>query len=147
MLMLLRPAYYLKLTLPTVDELEAALGAAAQLVGRTGIGRAELEPLRTTFASEIQKRLTRQTAATLHALVSRLPDKPDLARWRTAVDIAAQRAGLLVCGELAAAARMLATEASPLGGQRPNQRIHDLVSYSVSPSYFAARAHLGVTVG
>ena len=147
MLMLLRPAYYLKVTLPTVDELEAALGAAAQLVGRTGIGRAELEPLRTAFASEMQKRLTRQTAATLHALVSRLPDKPDLARWRTAVDIAAQRAGLLVCGELAAAARMLATEASPLGGQRPNQRVHDLVSYSVSPGYFAARAHLGVTVG
>ncbi len=139
MLALLRPAYYLKLTL-NVDELEAALGAAAQLVGRAGIGRPQLEPLRAQLAAEIGKRLSRETATQLHALVARLGDAPDLARWRSAVDAAAQRAGLLVSGELAATARMLATE----GG--PRQRVQDLVTFSVSPAYFAARAHLGVKV-
>ena len=142
----LRPAYYLKLALPSDDELEAALAAAAALGGRPGLGRPELEAERAAFAAEMQKRLARGAEEPLRALVARLPERPDLARWRSAVDLAAHRAGLLVCGELAAAARMLSTES---GGPRlrPHQRVHELVAYSVSPAYFAARQHLGVTVG
>jgi tetratricopeptide (TPR) repeat protein len=140
MLALLRPTYYLKLTLSTVEELEAALAAAAKLVGRT-LGRPELEPLTSVFAPEIQKHLTRPRAEAILALVERLPDRPDLARWRAAVDAAAQRAGLLVAGELAAAARMTA-----LAGARPTHRVEELVAYSVSPGYFAIRKHLGVAV-
>ncbi|MGE5180546.1 MAG: tetratricopeptide repeat protein, partial [Acidobacteriota bacterium] len=147
MLALLRPAYYLKLALPSVDELEAALGAAAQLVGHPWVGRGELEPLRAAFVAEMKKRLNRRSAEALIALAGRLPERPDLARWREAVDAAAQRAGLLVSGELAASTRMLSTEAGALGGPRPAQRVEDLVSYSVSPSYFAVRSHLGITVG
>ena len=145
MLAQLRPAYLLKLSLPSVEELEAALAAAAELVGRPGLARPQLQQLQAAFGAEIQKRITRPAAEQVHALVQRLPDRPDLARWRNSVDMTAQRAGLLVCGELAAAARMLSTEAA-VGTTRPMQRVHDLVSYSVSPSYFAARAHLGVAV-
>ncbi|MEO8845487.1 MAG: hypothetical protein ABI591_24525 [Kofleriaceae bacterium] len=141
LLALLRPAYYLKLALPSIDELEAALAAAASLVGRT-LGRPQLEPQRTAFAEEMQKRLPRAAAEPLRALVARLPEQPDLARWRNAVEIAGQRAGLLVCGELAAAARMLATEA----GAHGRHRVLELVAYSVSPAYFAARQHLGIAV-
>ena len=146
MLALLRPAYYLKLTLASVDELEAALSAAAMLVGKKGVGRPQLEPLISAFIPEMQKRLTRQIGEALVPLVNRLPDQVDLGRWRNAVDATAQRAGLLVAGELAGAARMLSTEAIAIGGLRPNQRVQELVSYSVSPSYFSARRHLGVTV-
>jgi tetratricopeptide (TPR) repeat protein len=137
----LRPAYYLKLALPSVDELEAALAAAASLCGRS-IGRPQLEPIRAQFAAEMQQRIARSAGEPLRALVARLPEQPDLARWRNAVDMASQRAGLLVCGELAAAARMLATD----GRTKPQQRVHELVAYSVSPAYFAARQHLGVAV-
>ena len=145
MLALLRPTYYLKLTLSTVEELEAALAAAAQLVGKK-LGRPELEPLTSVFVPEIQKRLTRPIAEVLLSLVVRVPAEPDLARWRNAVDAAAQRAGLLVAGELAAAARMISSDATALGGLRPSQRVQELIGYSVSPSYFAVRRHLGVTV-
>jgi tetratricopeptide (TPR) repeat protein len=141
LLALLRPAYYLKLAMASVDELEAALAAAASLAGKA-IGRPQLEPLRTAFAAEMQPRLRPDAADTLRQLVARLPEQPDLARWRNAVDLAAQRAGLLVCGELAAAARMLATD----GRARPQPRVHELVAYSVSPAYFAARQHLGIAV-
>jgi tetratricopeptide (TPR) repeat protein len=145
MLALLRPAYYLKVALGGVDELEAALAAAARLVGQQA-GRAELEPLASAFLPELQKRATRPVTEALAALVSRLPEPLDVARWRAAVDAAAQRAGLLVSGELAAAARMLPGDAALLGGARPGQRAADLVGYSVSPSYFAIRRHLGVAV-
>ena len=142
MLSLLRPAYWLRLALPAVEELEVAVAAAADLGGRPGLGASS--ELRTAISAEIQKRLPRTGVAALRSIVERLPERPDLARWRTAVDLASQRAGFLVSGELAAAARMLSTEAS--AGGRPGQRVQQLVSYSVSPSYFAVRAHLGVTV-
>ena len=144
MLSLLRPAYWLRLALPAVEELEAALGAAAALGGRPGLGSAAGGELQSAIATELLKRLPRSGAEALRAIVARLPERPDLARWRTAVDLASQRAGFLVSGELAAAARMLSTEAS--AGGRPGQRVQQLVSYSVSPSYFAVRAHLGVTI-
>jgi hypothetical protein len=56
------------------------------------------------------------------------------------------RAGLLVCGELAAAARMASTEPAHPGGLRPADKVRDLIVYSVSPTYFAARRHLSLQV-
>ncbi|HSD91104.1 MAG TPA: tetratricopeptide repeat protein, partial [Kofleriaceae bacterium] len=142
MISLLRPAYYLRLTLGSPDELEAALCAAALVVGRKPrFARPELADLTQTIAAELQKRITRSTGEAVLALLERLPERPDLVRWRNAVDAAAQRAGLLVSGDLAATARMAASET-----QRPTQRVQDLVAYSVSPAYFATRRHLQVTV-
>src|SRR5262249_25206143 len=145
MLALLRPAYYLRLALISVDELEAVLAAAARIVGKK-LGRPELESAVTAFAAEIQPRLTRSVATAQPGLIERLPDAPDLTRWRNAVDATAQRAGLLVAGDLAAATRMVASETTAPGSPRPNQRVAELVAYSVSPEYFAARRHLDVTV-
>lgn len=146
MIALLRPSYYLKLTLPGVDELEAALAAAALVVGRQRPTRPALEPMITAIAAELQKRLTRPNGEALLHLVQRLPEQTDLLRWRNAVDAAAQRAGLLISGDLAATARMIASEATGPGSLRPNQRVAELVAYSVSPAYFAARRHLGLAV-
>jgi tetratricopeptide (TPR) repeat protein len=147
MIALLRPAYYMKLTLGSVHELEAALHAAALAVGlKSRAARPELEQATNQIAAELQKRLTRSTGETLLTLVKRLPEKPDLAAWRNAVDAAAQRAGLLVSGDLGATARMISSEAAAASAQRPTQRVQELVAYSVSPAYFAARRHLQVTV-
>lgn len=146
MLALLRPSYYLKLTLATVEELEVALAAAAQVVGRKRASRPEHADVIATLASALQRMLTRPMAEAVLSLVDRLPEQVDLARWRNAVDAAAQRAGLLIAGDLAAATRMIAVDATPLGGQRPSQRVQELIAYSVSPAYFAARQHLGVSV-
>jgi hypothetical protein len=144
MLTLLRPAYYLKLALPTAEELAVVLAAAAHVVGVHNT-RPELEPQIAALAPEIQSRLTRPTAEALRALIARLSNPIDLTRWRNAVDAAAQRAGLLVSGELAASARMITSDGS-VGALRPNQRVADLVAYSVSPNYFQIRQHLGVPV-
>jgi hypothetical protein len=146
MIALLRPTYYLKLTLASADELEAALAAASAVVGRKRAIRPQLEPLVEAIATELPKRLTRPTAEALLQLVHRLPERADLVRWRNAVDAAAQRAGLLISGDLAATARMIASEAAGPSGQRPTQRVQELVAYSVSPAYFAARRHLGLQV-
>jgi hypothetical protein len=98
------------------------------------------------IAAELPKHLTRATGEALMQLVHRVPEQADLMRWRNAVDATAQRAGLVVSGDLAATARMIASEASPPGAPRPNQRVAELVAYSVSPAYFAVRRHLGISV-
>jgi hypothetical protein len=147
MLALLRPAYVLRLALPTIDELEAVLAAAGTAVGKPLAGvRPEPAAAAVAFVPEIQRRLTPQATETLAGLMARLPDRPDLGAWRNAVDTAARRAGLLVSGDLAAAAAILAAEASPPGGPRPADKVRDLLLYSVSPDYFAARRHLGIAV-
>lgn len=146
MIALLRPAYYLKLTLASVDELEAALAAASLVCGKQRATRPQLEPLIAAIAAELPKRLSRPSAEALVQLVQRLPEQPDLLRWRTAVDAAAQRAGLLISGDLAATTRMIASESGAPGGPRPTQRVAELVAYSVSPAYFAARRHLGLAI-
>ena len=92
MFAMLRPHYYLRLALPTLDDLDAALSAAARIGGRAGAG--SVEPATTMFAVQIQERLGRAATARLRALVDKLPARPDLAGWRTAVDVAAQRAAL-----------------------------------------------------
>jgi hypothetical protein len=146
-LALLRPAWYLRLALPTIAELEAALFAAVGIVRGEVTGRAELAPLISAFATEMKKRLTPSTAELLRGLVGRLSERPSLGRWRDGVDAAARRAGLLVCGELEAAAHMVSTEPTLADGPRPSDKVRDLVVFSVSPGYFAARRRLGVAVG
>jgi hypothetical protein len=145
-LALLRPAWYLRLALPTVQELDAALIAAIGLVRDDVAVRPEIAPLVESFSAEMKKRVGPQTREALGDLVRRLTERPNLARWRDAVDTAARRAGLLVCGELEAAARMVSTEPVLPDGPRPRDKVQDLVVFSVSPAYFATRRKLGVAV-
>jgi tetratricopeptide (TPR) repeat protein len=142
-LALLRPAWYLRLTLPAVAELEAALYAAVALVREDSPA---LSRLAKAFVPEMERRLTPQTKTLLSGLVERLAARPDLGRWRNAVDTAARRAALLVCGELESAARMVAAEPILPDGPKAKDKVRDLVLFSISPGYFAARRKLGLAV-
>jgi tetratricopeptide (TPR) repeat protein len=143
---MLRPAYYLRLALPSLDELEAVLLASSAIGGKTVQVRPQLAPLVESFGTLMQKQLSPRALGALPGLISRLPEAPDVQRWANSVDTAARRAALLVCGELAAAVRMAGAEPVRPGGPRPVERARDLLLYSVSPAYFAARRHLNVTV-
>jgi len=144
---LLRPAYYLRLALPAIEELDAALGAAMTVGGKPVSVKREIAEVAGAFAGEMQKRLSPAAVETLHGLVARLATgKADLARWRNAVDRTARRAALVICGELAAAASMVASEATTVGGPRPQDKVRELVAFSVSPAYFAVRKRLGLAI-
>ncbi len=74
---------------------------------------------------------------------------PDLGRWLRAVELTMCRAGLLLSGDLCAASKVL-HHASGSGldqGTIPEQdRIEDLLVFSVSPEYFEIRRALGVSL-
>lgn len=145
-LTLLRPAYYLRLALPSPDDLGAVLAAALELAGAPLSMRPDLAPRVESFAATLRSGLSPQSTAALAALAGRLGDAPDVVRWIDAVDRAARRAALLICGDLAAALRMASAEPTHAGGPRAVDKVRDLLVYSVSPPYFAARRHLDVTV-
>jgi len=144
---LLRPAYYLRLALPALEELEAALGAAATVAGKQVSVKSEIAQVAGAFAAEMQKRMAPAATDSLRELVARLGSgRPDLVRWRNSVDRTARRAALIICGELSAAASMVASEATQVGGPRPQDKVRELVAFSVSPAYFAARRRLGLAI-
>jgi hypothetical protein len=76
-------------------------------------------------------------------------------RWRQVVDETGNRAGLLMCGELATAARVILGESYP--GTEPNAEtylelasqpgpLRELLRFSISDACFALRETLGTSV-
>jgi hypothetical protein len=67
----------------------------------------------------------------------------DVGRWTNAVDQIGYRAGLLLCGDLEAAARMIAES----GIAQAEASTQELLTFAVSEEYFALRAQLGSRIG
>lgn len=70
----------------------------------------------------------------------------DIGRWVRAVQLTDCRAGYLLSGDLSAAANMIQSEQSPVGGLSAEECIEDLMAFSVSAEHLALRAALGAAV-
>jgi hypothetical protein len=62
------------------------------------------------------------------------------------VEIGACRAGLLACGDVNTAARVLSVDARVAGGLSAAERLRDLIPFSVSAPYAEARRAIGIAV-
>ena len=63
------------------------------------------------------------------------------------VDLTATRAGLLLCGDLEIARKIISAEPQAPGDLSVDQKMRELVLFSVSDNYTALRSALGVAVG
>jgi len=142
----LRPQRFVRHALPAAGALATALNALMML-GGVNIEGADAEAAR--LAASVRKSLSPATADALTGAAQRLNEArgtaPDLSRWSAGTDLTAARVGLLLCGELGAAARVLWGE-SPPGDDAGQRRVRDLVAFSISDDYFACRTQLGVAV-
>ena len=110
-------------------------------------GNAEdVESLREDLARKISNPLANQLAAAVESFHSR-GQTPGLSIWLTNVELTANHAGLLVCGDLDVAARSLAQESISFSKLPPKEKVKDLVRYAVSEEYLELRKSLGITVG
>lgn len=143
----LRPERFVRHALPTPGMLATALHALLLLGGVSLDGADTSEAAR--LAASVRKSVPPGVAEALAAAARRLVDArgavPDLTRWLAGTDLTAARMGLLLCGDLGAAARVLWGEGAP-GDPAGQQRVRDLVAFSISDGYFACRAQLGVAV-
>lgn len=70
--------------------------------------------------------------------------RANLAGWAAAVERSATRAGYVLCGDLAVAAKILAED--PRGLVPVDDKIADLLGYAVSGAHHALREELGIAV-
>src|SRR5207245_5519 len=70
--------------------------------------------------------------------------KADLKRWLQTIEVTASRAGLLLCADLEIAKKIIAAEPQLPGDLTPQDKLKELIVFSVSEQYFALRAALVV---
>jgi tetratricopeptide (TPR) repeat protein len=149
MLARMRPEHYLKLALPTTAELKAAFLAAIVLV-QPGLGiPPELHEEVTELAGKLRAGLPPRRMEELFTVVKlflKSETAVDLSRWALAVETTAHRAGLILCGDLKTAAELVTQERTFVGGPGPQDKVNELLLYSVSEDYFAVRRLLGLQV-
>ena len=144
-----RRSYYLRLALPAEEELAAALYAAAKL-SHTWVQIPEvLAPTAKRFQKALTKHLRpmwrEKLAATTEAFL-RAGHAFDVGRWGRAVDMTARRVGLLLAGDLEAAALAMNDEPALAGQLDHRSRIGDLLLHSVSAEHLSLRRDLRIDI-
>jgi hypothetical protein len=72
--------------------------------------------------------------------------KANIKAWNQAVEYTACRAGLLLCGDLEIAKKIIALEPQAPGAVSAQDKIKDLLVFSASVEYCALRKALGVAI-
>jgi hypothetical protein len=148
-----RGEHFVTTLFPTVPELTVLFLAAVALVAP--------DAARAMAGEGIDPWSVSTTAETLRPFLQPLPCeglrmvvkkiladgvRVDVARWRRTVDLTASRAGLLLSGDLAVAAKLLAAEGPGPAGLRAEERMGDLLGFLVSERHQVLRAALGIRI-
>jgi tetratricopeptide (TPR) repeat protein len=105
----------------------------------------EIEAIRDELAHKISSALANRLAANINKLQSR-PERPSISRWLGGVELSADHAGLLVCGDLETAAKVLSQESVSFSKLPLKEKVKELVLFAVSEEHLALRKALGLTI-
>jgi golgin subfamily B member 1 len=145
----MRPAYYLRMLLPSYVELEQVVLATIVMVQPDFPVAPDMVATVQQSVKRMRKRIppyVLEQLATVVEPVARSMPAIELARWAAAVDAVSHRVGLVMCGDLEAAARAIATEPFVEGGPSAKDKTRQLVLFSISEELFAVRAQLGIAL-
>jgi tetratricopeptide (TPR) repeat protein len=141
-----RNEHYITQLLKTRDELKVALLAAVRIAGLAPASEPNIE----TSAQSIAQSLDPRALEDLKAACKLWNDngaRADLKQWLQGVELTACRTGLLACGDLEVAGRIVRD--LPSAGAHdlpPGDKLKDLILFSVSEEYFALRQAIGTTI-
>ena len=124
--------------------------AAAALTGEDKIAADKNPQCKLFTAAELAKYMQPIHIEGLRQVVRRFMEdgaKANIKRFSQAVELTACRAGLLLCGDLEIAKKIIAAEPQVPGDLPPQDKLKELVLFSISPNYFALRKALGITIG
>lgn len=141
-----REERFVRLLVPSIPDLED-LFLAALVIGNPGIPLgADMKRRVTPLAKAIEPILEPIVIDRLRGYFLRFVEeggRTNLQRWATAADRTATRAGLLLSGNLDAAAAMLKAE-DEAGAK---ERVDDLLVFVTSDRYAALRKQIGIALG
>jgi hypothetical protein len=146
----MRPEHYLKLALQTNTDLKIAFLSALILVQPNFPIKPEQVSLVQQYVPVLRSKIQPSWLEQLHVVVKRFlqnATEVDLVRWGYAVEATAHRVGLVLCGDLETAAKMVSMEQVQVGGPQAKDKVRELVLYSISEDYFSVRQHLGTIIG
>lgn len=138
---------FIRQLVPTGSGLSAWLLSAIRFVQPSFPVPADLESLVSENLQHLKDTLRASDRDGLTSAVTKLlASSPslDLKRWVAAVDRTADRLGLLLSNSLRLSSAIIEASPADAGGISTEQRVNELVLYSVSPDYLAARAALGI---
>ncbi len=145
----LRPGMYLRQLLATGTALKAWLFAAIKLTAPQFPVVSELEGAVREAAAALEAGIQGPVRDHLTRVVSKLLQAGaalDLKRWVVGVDLTADRAGFIAAHDLDMAVRVIRATDEATSSLPIEERVKELVLYSVSPEYFQIRRQLGVSV-
>jgi tetratricopeptide (TPR) repeat protein len=143
------PGLRLRTLLPNVTSLKSWLLAAIRLLKPKFPVSSELEASVSDAARVLESAATGEYRDHLVHTVSKLLQDSaalDLKRWVRSVDQAADRAGLILSGDLDTSVNLIRSEAARQGSIEPVTRARDVLVYSVSAPYLALRERLSISV-
>jgi hypothetical protein len=143
------PGLRLRTLLPNVTALKSWLLGAIRLLKPKFPVSPELEDSVNEATNVVRERSIGEYRDHLVHTVGRLLQDGaalDLKRWVRGVDQAADRSGLILCGDLEVAAAVARREPGRLGAAEPVARARDLLVYSVSSAHVSLRERLGIGV-
>ena len=145
----LRPECFPRITLGTPLALDIAVRAALQLGGSPidpGAHRDEIDQMAKQLDGLLPAPLRTELKVLARSYVEACGGTVDIGKWIVASDLTASRAALAICGDIGAAARVIALEPSAQSPMPVAERIYDLLAYFISDDHFAVRAALGLQV-
>jgi tetratricopeptide (TPR) repeat protein len=145
----LRPGMFLRHLLSSGTALKAWLFAAIKLTAPAFPVAPEIEGAVNEAFAALEAGAQGQVRDHLTRVVGKLLTSGtalDLKRWVAAVDLTADRAGFIAAHDLDMAVRVIRASDDAQSSVPIEERVKELVLYSVSPSYFEVRKRLGVSV-
>ena len=145
-----RGEHYIKNIFPTQSELTQLFFAGLRMVLPDAPVPPDMAQNVDVTAKTLVAMMQPQHREGLRHVVRKFMDAKaaiNLKKWLQATDLTACRAGLLVCGDLEIAKKILLIEPQVPGDLTPEDKITELIVFSVSNEYFALRKALGLTIG
>lgn len=144
-----RPGLYVRQLVPTTTGLKAWLFAAIRMMNPQFPVPGDIVGAVQEALGALTKGITGAQRDHLARVVSKLLQEGaalDLKKWTRAVDVTADRAGLLLADDLQTAVEMVRTSDPQSSVATIDERVEEIFRYSVSEQYFAARRTLGIAV-
>lgn len=140
-----RPWHLVLYAFPSVRELTALVWAGRLIVKPDAEVPSALRSFVTGLAIDLQAPMTTREKKALGIAYGRFAETPiDIKRWRDAQDLTAARFGLLLCGDLAIAKKVLDAEQRPPDALSPDEVMKDLCGFAAHGMYALYREKIGL---
>jgi golgin subfamily B member 1 len=126
-----------------VSELQALLLAAIKVAIPSS--NAPDSPFRKALAQQLKQDELEKLRHVVASIVD-IGATADVTRWVQCSELTAVRAGFLLCGDLSVAAKTLRQEPVIAGDLSPNEKVKELVRFTISEAYHQLRRSLGIDV-